>query len=243
MKDSSALSIAQFEMLGDGKNDVKIPTVLLYRKEADLLLDALELNPNLIAHITNIVDETEEKPMIKLVNSLKEARRLLDLQFEKQNDDEYDKKTHGFVKEIDRETLKETAKEFDETFIEEFMKIGRRLVSENEQSLNDIKKDLDNLRNVYKDKLDDVFNNDQVQTNIQNLYNQYSKLKDFVLNKHHLETLPNLIKRLEPSIAKLLKSDARLKDINAKFKRKDVCLWKKADDFRNYITNDYWICK
>lgn len=266
-EDSSALTNPLFEMLGDQNNDVKIPVVLLYRTEADLLLDALRLNPNLIVHITNIVDETEEKPMLKLVSNLKEARILINEQLNKKITTQ--KESNTKVNEEEQSSFKKSKPKFNKN---------------NEKvTLDEIKEDLMNLNDLIRDKMNNLLDNNQVKDGVKKLIDEYSKLKELALKKEKLEKLPNLIENIEPNlqdflltIKKMIRiesfdlsttidkpiteilddlklSDLVLEQLNQKIILKDK--ERKKSDFKNcpnlklnaiklriYFSTNYWIC-
>lgn len=207
VKDSSSLTLPQFEMLGDGKNDVKIPVVLLYRKEADMLLDSLKLNQNLIVHLTNIVDETEEKPMFKLINTLKEARIQIDLKLK----DKKDQKSNN----------SKMPNEFKEVLNDVFLLREKFANILDDKQLPDITKKLMNEFKKFKDLTFIVENLGDLSSN--ELFDQLKlKINDFKLIEKNY---------------KLLKNNLDLLKTNKLIKRKNICKKMNASNFRNFIKN------
>ena len=187
--DSSALINPLFEMLGDQTNDVKIPVVLLYRKEADLLLDALKLDRNLIVHITNIVDETEEKPMIKLVNNLKDARIQINQQLNAQQ---------------------ELANQCRTTRQSNAAQVDSKTLDQPEQLLNlgEIKADLQQMQDVVREKVASILHrSDQLNDGLMKLIDEYGKLKEIALRR---ENQLDLVEKVEPSLQEFLSSMSRI---------------------------------
>lgn len=295
--DSSALTLPQFEMLGDdGQNDVKIPVVLLYTKEGRLLLDALEIDPNLIVHITNIVDETEEKPMIKLINSLKEARLLIDEQLDfKERVRRFNMQIKEFGDKEELDNQQSTVEMFTVQSTDQESISGKPEIvhhENNELSIDHIADDLESLRKLVKEKVSHVFDENQMRKSVSKLIDEYSKLRKLALTEED-NLLPNIVKNLEPSMKEFLETmkklikfdtfdksdlpptdqsiDSLLKELNlpdAILKQfmpfsneasnrltKSSSLKSRratnrctnhhlnATSFRDFISNDYWLCK
>lgn len=233
--DSSALSNPLFEMLGDQTNDVKIPVVLLYRKEADLLLDALKLDPNLIVHITNIVDETEEKPMVKLVNNLKDARTLINHQL--------NAKRAAAARQCQRSQS-----------VNEQPSVPSELSDDKPAvpNLEEIKADLQQLQDLVKQKLNSVLQGAHLNDELVKLMEEYGKLKEVALRREHLSSLPSLVEKLEPSLQELLSTMIKPDAFDSPTERPTVerptdrrsCLNLSSDatKFREHLASAYWIC-
>lgn len=265
--DSSALSNPLFEMLGDQTNDVKIPVVLLYRKEADLLLDALKLDRSLILHITNIVDETEQNSMVKLVNSLKDARTAINRQL--------NSKEPGQTEQNQPEQCQATG---EQTNFQVNGEPTSEQVKSNENLLNldKLKADLQKLQDLVRNMVG-ILNGGRLDDAMRKLIEEYSKLKEIALKRQHL--LPNLVEQL-PSLQDFLDTMQKRiqigsfdlpdgKPINDLFKQYGVQLpdWvvgeltndrpaatfkakakrcvnlsSDASKFRAYFASTYWTC-